>query len=125
MDKRIENEKKRLYMLLDRAGVTDSRRDYLEDIINNASFMRVKLEESRAEMESASLTIPYDNGGGQSGIRKNPLFEAYEALLKHYLLTMDKILAVLPKSLENDLRSFTDDTDNVIEMVKSLKVKAR
>ena len=35
-------------------------------------------------MESEPLVMEYDNGGGQSGIRENPYYPAYEKLLASY-----------------------------------------
>lgn len=125
MDKRIENEKKRIYELLDTAGVKDSRRDCLEGIIDNCAFMRVKLEDCQGEIKASNVVVPYDNGGGQKGLRENPLFKGYEALLKHYLMAMDKVMAVLPKDAENAYTGFISDAENTIELVKSLKVKTK
>ncbi|MBQ9020583.1 MAG: hypothetical protein IJ113_01010 [Eggerthellaceae bacterium] len=51
-------------------------------------FMRCKLEESRRALENADIVIPYDNGGGQMGIRRNPAFDAYEALLKSFVAAL-------------------------------------
>lgn len=125
MDKRIETEKKRIYELLDRAGVKDSRRDALEVVIDSCAFMRVKLEDCQDAIKTSNVVIPYDNGGGQKGLRENPLFKGYEALHKSYLLGLDKIMAVIPKDAENAYTSFIDDANNTIELVKSLKVKAK
>lgn len=124
MQLRIDTEKERIYEFLDRAGVSDPRLDALQVVIEDAAFMRVKLEDSRELIKNSQIVMPYDNGGGQKGIRENPLFKGYEALFKSYLMAMDKIMSVLPKEADNALKSFTDDTDNVIEMVRSLKVKS-
>lgn len=59
-----------------------------EELAANLDFMRGKLEESRAGMADADIVIPYDNGGGQIGIRRNPAFDAYESLMKTYLSTL-------------------------------------
>lgn len=63
-------------------------REDTESLIAEAAFMRAKLEETRAGLESEPLVIEYDNGGGQSGIRKNPAYDAYEALVKTYCTTV-------------------------------------
>lgn len=34
------------------------------------------------------LVVEYDNGGGQSGIRENPFYPAYEKLLMSYSKTL-------------------------------------
>ena len=58
------------------------------ELESNLDFMRAKLEETRAALVDADIVIPYDNGGGQSGIRRNPAFDAYEALLKAYIAAL-------------------------------------
>ena len=40
--------------------------------------------------------MPYDNGGGQRGIRENPAFKGYESLWKAYMQGMNRILDTLP-----------------------------
>lgn len=64
-----------------------------EDVI----FMAGKLKEARKALAKEDLVIPYDNGGGQSGIRENPAFIAYEHLLGSY----NKALRLLTESVEN------------------------
>ncbi len=39
--------------------------------------------------------MEYDNGGGQTGVRENPAFRAYEALWKTYLSGLDALLKLL------------------------------
>lgn len=46
--------------------------------------MADKLEEELEQMESEPLVVDYDNGGGQSGVRENPYYPAYEKLLASY-----------------------------------------
>ena len=64
---------------------------HIAELIHNATFMRAKLEETRKEMETMDIIIPYDNGGGQSGTRENPAFPAYEKLMKCYQSTLKQI----------------------------------
>lgn len=44
--------------------------------------------------------MEYDNGGGQTGVRENPAFRAYEALWKTYLSGLDALLKQLPAQME-------------------------
>lgn len=39
-------------------------------------------------MDDEPLIIDYDNGGGQSGVRENPYYPAYEKLLASYVKTL-------------------------------------
>ena len=58
------------------------------ELSNNIIFMRRKLKEARLDLQDQGLTAEYDNGGGQTGIRKNPGFEAYNSLVKTYQSTV-------------------------------------
>lgn len=54
-------------------------------------FMEGRLAETRAKMGGTELVVAYDNGGGQTGIRKNPVYDAYNALLKSYISAIDAL----------------------------------
>lgn len=65
----------------------------LQELEAQAEFQRKTLEESRKRLANEPLVIEYDNGGGQSGIRENPEWLAYEKLLKSYQATLRAIAA--------------------------------
>jgi hypothetical protein len=115
---RAEKEKQRMVQILQTAGISGSRMDALAPIIDNAAWMKAKLDDARAEIKDSSVAIPYDNGGGQTGIRENPQFKAYEALWKSYISGMSYILQTLPPETAKEA-----DTEpkpaTVLEMVKS------
>lgn len=46
--------------------------------------MAYALDREGHRIETEPLVIPYDNGGGQSGVRENPAYKQYEALSKQY-----------------------------------------
>lgn len=58
-------------------------------------FMAKKLKETKAELRDQPLTIEYDNGGGQTGIRENPAFTAYEKLLATYTRSLTALRDVI------------------------------
>ena len=76
----------------------DHEREHVMSLANDVLFMRHKLAEARADLYSESIVIPYDNGGGQSGIRANPAFAEYEKLLKSYTAAYDALKAALGKA---------------------------
>jgi len=47
---------------------------------------RIQTEGRR--MDEEDLIISYDNGGGQTGVRENPYYPAYEKLLASYVKTL-------------------------------------
>ena len=93
----IESEIEKIYKILDDAGISERRKDALMPVIENVAWMKLKLDETRETIADTSVAIPYDNGGGQSGIRENPLFKGYESLWKSYVTGMDRIFGLLPK----------------------------
>lgn len=62
-----------------------------EQLNTELDFIEKKLEEARKMIGNMPIVIPYDNGGGQKGIRKNPAFDAYEALLSSYIRALSSV----------------------------------
>lgn len=60
-------------------------------------FMASKLEESRKELKDEELVIPYDNGGGQKGIRENPRWVAFEHLMSTYSKSLRQLQDMIEK----------------------------
>ena len=96
MNERITAEKQRLTALLFSCGVSQNRIELLESVIENTAWQKIKLDDAREAIKGSSVAIPYDNGGGQTGIRENPLFKGYESLWRSYMAGMNKILECLP-----------------------------
>ena len=93
---RANEEKKRIIAILKDAGISKRRMDMLKPVIENVSWMRAKLDDSRDLIKNSNIVMPYDNGGGQRGIRENPAFKGYESLWKAYMQGMNRILDTLP-----------------------------
>ena len=93
---RADEEKKRIIDILVEAGISKRRMDMLAPVIENVSWMRAKLDDSRDLIKNSNIVMPYDNGGGQRGIRENPAFKGYESLWKAYMQGMNRILDTLP-----------------------------
>ena len=94
---RAEEEQKRIAELLNEVGISDKRQKLLEPIIVNTAWMKAKLDDAREAIKNSNIVISYDNGGGQKGIRENPLFKGYESLWRSYMAGMGKILDSLPQ----------------------------
>ena len=103
---RASEEKKRIIAILKDAGISKRRMDMLKPVIENVSWMRAKLDDSRDLIKNSNIVMPYDNGGGQRGIRENPAFKGYESLWKAYMQGMNKILDTLPPE---QIQNATDD----------------
>jgi hypothetical protein len=94
---RAEEEQNRITDLLLEVGISDKRMKLLEPIILNTAWMKAKLDDAREAIKNSNIVISYDNGGGQKGIRENPLFKGYESLWRSYMAGMGKILDILPQ----------------------------
>ena len=114
----VITEHKRLEALLERANVPQQRRDVLAPVIDNMAWQRVKLDEAREEMQDASIVCHYDNGGGQSGERENPIFKAYINLWRAYMVGLEKYTSYLPKELQEEAAG---GSISVLEQVKKMK----
>ena len=79
------------------AGVHTLHDEALE-LAESVLFMAGKLEEARKTMEKEELIIPYDNGGGQSGIRENPSFVSYEKLFASYSKGLKELMEIIEAS---------------------------
>ena len=119
MDKRkVTREHKRLEALLDRADVPKQQRDVLAPVIDNMAWQRVKLDEAREEMQDASIVCEYNNGGGQTGTRENPIFKAYINLWRAYMVGLEKYTSYLPKDLQEEAKG---DSLDVLAQVREMK----
>lgn len=116
-ENKVIQEHKRLEALLDKANVPQQHRAMLAVVIDNLSWMRIKLDETREQIKNTSVAIPYDNGGGQKGIRENPLFKGYYALWKSYLGGLQQLASYLPKEMQDEVQGdVMTALDQVIQM---------
>lgn len=67
------------------------------ELAESVLFMAAKLEESRKAMKDEPIVIPYDNGGGQCGIRENPHYTAYEHLVTAYNKSLRQLTEIIEK----------------------------
>lgn len=65
------------------------------ELAKNVYFLERKLSETRDELETQEVVIPYDNGGGQRGIRKNPIFDGYNQLMQNYRKSLEQLCSML------------------------------
>lgn len=117
-----KKEKKRLKALLIDCNISEKRITALESVIENVSWMKVKLDEARQAIGDAPVAVPYDNGGGQKGIRENPLFKGYESLWKSYIAGMDRILSCLPSE---NAEIIVEEAENPATILDEIRKKSR
>lgn len=115
----VKAEVERLRLLLLDAGVSETRRAALESVIDNVAWIKVKLDKARDDVKTSSVVIPYDNGGGQKGLRENPLFKGYESLFKSYMAGMVKILEYIPPEKAQAETDNVEKPQTMLELVRS------
>lgn len=79
------------------ANVPEQVRPLVAELAENVSFMRRKLAQTRKGIRQQDVVIPYDNGGGQEGIRENPAFKGYHALLASYRKSLEELIVLLER----------------------------
>ena len=115
---RAEAELERINWLLRDAGVSDKRINLLAPVITNTAWMKAKLDDAREAIKNSNIVIAYDNGGGQRGIRENPLFKGYESLWRSYMAGMSKIIDALPVEASAEEASAVEPPRTVLEIVR-------
>lgn len=116
---RAEEERNRMTELLDDAGISEKRMKLLEPVILNTAWMRAKLDDAREAIKNSNIVVTYDNGGGQKGIRENPLFKGYENLWRSYMAGMSKIIDCLPDEIATVESEVADKPKTVLELVRN------
>ena len=112
-------EVERLTALLREYKISDKRIRALSSIIENTAWMKIKLDDAREAVKTSNVVIPYDNGGGQTGLRENPLFKGYESLWKSYMAGMSRILDCLPTEQVNIEVEKIETPKTVLELVRN------
>ena len=120
---RAEEEQTRITQIMKDAGVSDKRIKMLEPVILNTAWMKAKLDDAREAIKNSNIVISYDNGGGQKGIRENPLFKGYESLWKAYMNGMDRILTNLPQEVAKIEAEEAQKPKTMLELVRNKHIK--
>lgn len=115
---RADEEKNRIVGILTEAGISERRMQMLGPVIDNVSWMKAKLDDSRTLIKNSNIVVPYDNGGGQKGIRENPAFRGYESLWKSYMQGMNRILDTLPEEEAKSLDYEDMKPQSVLSLVR-------
>ena len=117
--KRVRKEQRRITNLLKAAGVSEQSIKLREAMIGNVSWMKIKLDDAREAIKTSNIVISYDNGGGQKGIRENPLFKGYENLWRSYMNGMNSILNALPESASDIKAKESEKPKTMLELVRN------
>ena len=89
-------------------GVDERIRPQVTVLAEQVIFMAKKLKETKAGLRDQALTIEYDNGGGQTGIRENPAFTAYEKLLATYTKSLATLRDVIGEGAPKEMSTLDE-----------------
>lgn len=73
------------------ADIPNSKKQQAQQLAEHAIAIEEKLNETRDKIWNMDIVIPYDNGGGQMGLRENPAYKAYSSLLSQYQKVLTQI----------------------------------
>ena len=117
-NERVDAEIKRIEDMLSGYNVQKKKVEALSSIIENTAWMKIKLDDAREAIKESNVVIPYDNGGGQRGLRENPLFKGYESLWKSYMAGMSHILDCLPREQAQIEKNAVESPKTMLELVR-------
>lgn len=93
-----KNRERKIVEILRDAGCSEERISLLRPLIEQTVWLERKLEQGRNVISSSSIVVPYDNGGGQTGIRKNPAFEAIHRMNVTYNSCLKTLAEAIPET---------------------------
>ena len=108
---KVQSELKRLQKIT-KGVIPETSRSVAMPLMHNLAFQKVKLEECRRDLMGEKLFVPYDNGGGQSGIREHPGFNAYNKLFTTFARGIKQLIDLMDGSDEevDELRDYFNET---------------
>ena len=86
-----------------------NRKLHIDELEKTAEFLRQEIQTARKELEGQPLSVEYDHGGGQCGVRENPAYTAFAKILKSYQAVITQL----------DSMTKTEQTEKVVTLVNS------
>lgn len=93
-EKRIKKEISRISKIIEKAD--GNQRDVVVQLIQNAAFMAVTLEDLQKTINAEGATEEYQNGANQRGIKQSATLQSYNALIKNYTTVIKALSSILP-----------------------------
>lgn len=90
------------------ANVPEPLRGHAIELVINVLFLEERLRADRELLDKTADIIPYDNGGGQTGFRRNPLIIQYNANLKAYTSVLNALTSILGENIPTDAKPTLD-----------------
>lgn len=109
MDKkiRIKKEIERITGFFE--SMPDNKLAVITPLIENASFMRVVLEDLQESIVDQGTTDHYQNGENQHGQKISAQLQSYNSLLKNYVSVTKTLYQYMPSEVRKPVNPFTLD----------------
>lgn len=106
-DSRIKKEREKISKQLE--GLSEQNKKIVGQLIENAAFMAIQLEDLRAAINQQGVVIEYRTGQA-TGVKKSPEIEVYNSLIKLYSNVIKQLTDLLgkvePEEEEDELLAF-------------------
>lgn len=110
-EKRVDSEIRKLREIT-KGAIPDEKRKAVMPLLANIAFLKVKLDDARADLLYEDIFTEYDNGGGQTGLREHPGFSAYNKLLTTFSRGVKQLTDMMPSgsAAADQLIDFLNET---------------
>lgn len=92
---KIKKESKKLNEIF--KNLDETTRNTVENLVEEAAFMAVTLEETRQIITRDGVIENYQNGENQKGIKKSSAVEVYDKMVNTYARIIKQLTELLPK----------------------------
>lgn len=99
---KVKRETKRLEKLFE--GLDKNKLQTVKNLIKNAAFMSVTLQELQDTINAEGYTSEYQNGENQRGVKKSPEVEIHIAMTKNYVAAIKQLVDLVPPEKKKDSR---------------------
>lgn len=83
-------------------AVPEQVRDVARRRAEELEWLDIQLSRAKECIGEEEVVIPYDNGGGQTGIRSNPAFAEHKRLLDSWNSIASSLVSMLPDEKQED-----------------------
>lgn len=70
-------------------------KDQVVTLYDSVRLLEKQVKKANKQLPDEELIVEYNNGGGQSGTRENPIYPAYEKLLASYIKALEALRTYL------------------------------
>lgn len=95
---RLKREREKLDNCLSKLG--QNQREIADNLIGNAAFMAITLDDLSEKIAKEGTTCEYQNGENQWGTKKSPEVDVYNTMIKNYTTIIRTLCDLLPEDAQ-------------------------